>query len=169
MVLISFQLGAHINLTYPPNPAKVAKARDEINSVLEGFGSAENRIKILTVETPEMLRSRDERDLIASTWKTVEITRDYGDIGEEGDAPPDVKLERRTDLQEKLSNNVEGVDESGLKLGWFGFEERERAVRSARMEIQGALETVMPFAEDLGVGAGDDGDLGDYGSGPSGV
>ena len=113
------------------------------------FGGADHKIKKLTVEMPEMLMLRDERGLIASTWKMVKITVDYGDIAEEGNATPGVKLEQRTDLHEKLSNSVEEKDESGLGLGGFTFEERERALRLARMEIQGALETVIPFAEDF--------------------
>jgi hypothetical protein len=136
----------NLDLTLPQKPADVSNARAEIEAVLASLGDRRDTFATLTIEDPEMFVLADANGLDVSIEKNLKIKRER-----EGALVSEVKFERMTTLIEVLPDVIGGEmsQDDTERLGAFSAQQRERAVRLVRMEIQGALETVMPFAQDF--------------------
>jgi hypothetical protein len=141
----------HLDLTLPPKPADVAAARAEIEAVLAGLGAmcARGRFAKLVIDDAKILEFADPEEvqgLDVSVEKTLTVFREREDA-----LVSKMRLERLTRLVEMLLDDL-GSERTPYQIetvAVFSAQERQRAARLARMEIQAVLETVMSSVQDF--------------------
>jgi hypothetical protein len=126
----------------PVEDKEVVRARREVEGILEGLGRVGKEAGKVVCEFPEVFFINDGRGLDVLVEKTVSVVQSKGVQG----VDEIVKVERMTELREKLPSRVVGREVwerldrefgGGVERG-----EREVVVQGVREEMRGVIEKV---------------------------
>lgn len=138
----SSPLPSRVNFT--ESPEEFAKAMAEVGAVVAQLPERRRgSVGTDEIDTPSTELLGDNKNLIVRASKILLLTRELKK--ESNTTYPSISLKRHIMLREELPTYVTGLEKTSTR----GYEQRDRIIRLARMELQGAMETMRPFARNF--------------------